>query len=69
MRAYEHRSGLIQGFTKKYRVHMLVYYEVFDDIAEAIKREKQIKKWNRAWKLQLIEKFNPEWRDLFDDIA
>ncbi|MEQ9641150.1 MAG: GIY-YIG nuclease family protein [Alphaproteobacteria bacterium] len=68
-RLYEHRSDLVEGFTRRHGVHLLVYYEGFDDIANAIQREKQLKKWNRVWKLQLIGSFNPEWRDLFDDIA
>lgn len=65
-RTYEHKNSLIDGFTKKYGIHKLVYFEVFDDIKEAIKREKQIKKWNRAWKIRLIEKNNPTWQDLYD---
>jgi putative endonuclease len=68
-RVYEHREGVIDGFTKKYRVKMLVWYEVHDSIQAAIAREKAIKKWNRAWKVREIEAFNPDWRDLFEDIA
>jgi len=64
-RVYEHKNGLIAGFTKKYNVHMLVFYEIHSDINQAIIREKQIKKWKRQWKLNLIEKSNPEWNDLY----
>ena len=67
-RIYEHKQNLIDGFTKKYHVHNLVYYEVHNDIREAIIREKQIKKWNRKWKLRLIEEMNPNWRDLYNEI-
>jgi putative endonuclease len=67
-RIYEHKQNLIDGFTKKYRVHALVYYEMHNDIEEAITREKQIKKWNRRWKLRLIEEMNPEWKDLYTEI-
>ena len=62
-RVSQHSTGLVEGFTKKYGVHMLVYYERHDDMRSAIVREKQVKKWNRAWKLRLIERENPEWRD------
>ena len=68
-RAWQHRSGAIPGFTKKYGVHRLVHYEVCDNMLSAISREKQLKKWNRAWKLQLIEERNPTWRDLWRDIV
>jgi putative endonuclease len=61
-----HRSGVVDGFTKKYDVKTLVYFELHADMYEAIEREKRIKKWNRAWKVQLIEQANPEWRDLSD---
>jgi len=67
-RIAEHKSGLVDGFTRKYRVHALVYYERYNDMRSAIAREKQIKKWNRAWKLRLIERDNPEWRDLSDEL-
>jgi putative endonuclease len=67
-RTYEHRHGLSEGFTKKYNIHNLVYYEIHNDINEAITREKQIKKWKRQWKMNLIEKFNPEWVDLYDKL-
>jgi len=63
-RVWEHREGLIPGFTKTYGVKMLVYYETFDDIHEAIHRETRLKKYKREWKLNLIQKNNVEWRDL-----
>lgn len=65
-RMNEHKSDLRDGFCKKYQVHTLVYYENYLDMPSAIEREKQIKKWNRKWKLNLIEKLNPDWNDLFD---
>ncbi|MGA1861994.1 GIY-YIG nuclease family protein [Deferribacter thermophilus] len=64
-RIYEHRTGAVEGFTKKYNVKKLVYYEVFSDIEEAIKREKQIKGGSRAKKIALIESINPNWEDLY----
>jgi putative endonuclease len=67
-RVYEHKNDLIEGFTKKYRVHDLVYFEQHEDIESAITREKQLKKWNRAWKLERIEKSNGDWRDLYPSI-
>jgi putative endonuclease len=67
-RIWEHKHDLVEGFTRKYRVHVLVYFEQHDEMAEAIRREKQLKKWNRAWKIELIEKANPEWRDLWQEI-
>jgi len=67
-RAWEHKNDLVEGFTKRYGVHRLVYYELHDDMALAISREKQMKKWNRAWKLELIERQNPDWRDLWEGI-
>jgi putative endonuclease len=63
-RIYEHKNNLIDGFTKKYSVKTLVYYESTESVESAITREKQLKKWNRKWKLNLIEKENPEWKDL-----
>jgi len=63
-RVYEHKNNIIDGFTKKYNIHKLVYYEITDDIESAIRREKQLKKWNRKWKINLIENSNPEWIDL-----
>jgi putative endonuclease len=67
-RVFEHKNDFTDSFTKKYQVHLLVYYEVFTDIHDAIAREKQIKNWERAWKKQLIEKDNPRWIDLYDDL-
>lgn len=67
-RIYEHQNDFVEGFTNKYNVHKLVYFEVFDRIEEAILREKKLKKWNRVWKIQLIEKFNPDWKDLYSEI-
>jgi putative endonuclease len=64
-RVYEHKNDLVSGFTKKYHVHNLVYYETTEDIDSAIKREKQLKKWKRKWKIELIERENPEWKDLY----
>ena len=68
-RVHEHKSGLSKGFTKKYSVNKLVYYEDTFDFNVAVTREKQLKKWNRKWKLELIEKFNPLWRDLYYDVG
>jgi putative endonuclease len=67
-RGYEHREGLIDGFTKRYGLKLLVYYEVFDDVRDAIQREKNIKHWPRAWKVRLIHGFNPEWADLYESL-
>jgi putative endonuclease len=67
-RITEHKNGEAEGFSKKYKVHQLVYFEDTSDVDVAITREKQLKKWKRAWKLRLIEETNPEWRDLFQDI-
>ena len=67
-RVYEHRNDFVDGFTKKYHVHDLVYYEVYSNITDAITREKRMKKWRRQWKIGLIEKTNPQWRDLYSDI-
>jgi putative endonuclease len=67
-RVYQHKSKTIRGFTKRYDVHILVYFEIFDDPASAITREKQLKKWNREWKIQLIENKNPGWVDLSDTL-
>lgn len=68
-RAWQHRKGLVQGFTQKYGCKLLVWYEGFDDMAAAIMREKQIKGGSRKKKLELIEAMNPQWRDLYNDIA
>jgi len=68
-RVYEHRNGLIDGFTNKHKVHLLVHFEQFEDIQLAIKREKQMKVWRRDWKLELIEKNNPRWEDLYEGMV
>ncbi|MEN3974597.1 GIY-YIG nuclease family protein [Emcibacter sp. SYSU 3D8] len=68
-RIHEHRTDAVEGFTSRHNVKMLVWYEAHDSIQGAIWREKALKKWRRAWKLQLIEQANPAWRDLYDDIA
>ena len=68
-RAWEHKNGISGGFTKRYSVHRLVYYELLQDMNSAIAREKQMKKWRRAWKIELIEKKNRDWRDLWPDIV
>jgi putative endonuclease len=68
-RSSEHREDIIDGFTKRYGVHMLVYAEFHATMGIAIEREKQIKKWRRAWKIRLIEEANPTWRDLYEEIG
>ena len=68
-RIYEHKNKVADGFTRKYDVDRLVYFEAFDDIENAIRREKRLKKWNRAWKIRLIEETNPNWADLYPSIA
>ena len=68
-RTYEHREGLADGFTKKYNVKRLVYFEAHDTIAAAIQREKNIKHWSREWKVDLIVSMNSDWKDLYDDIV
>jgi putative endonuclease len=68
-RVAEHRLKLVDSFTKKYEVHRLVYFEQFDDVENAISREKRLKKWNRAWKIRLIEELNPNWDDLYPGIT
>jgi putative endonuclease len=68
-RAWEHNNDMAEGFTKRYGIHQLVHYELYEDMVSAITREKQMKKWNRAWKLELIETHNPEWKDLWDGIV
>ena len=68
-RVGEHREGVVAGFTKKYGVKRLVYFETFDDVDAAIAREKQLKGWNRVWKIRLIEKDNPNWDDLFPGLV
>jgi putative endonuclease len=64
-RAYEHKNNMVEGFTQKYNIHNLVYYETTESVESAIKREKQIKRWKRDWKIRLIEKKNADWKDLF----
>ena len=68
-RVDQHKQNMVEGFTKKYSVHQLVYFEQYRDVYAAIGREKQLKKWNRQWKLELIEKENPQWRDLFEELV
>ncbi len=67
-RVWEHKHDLVKGFTKEYGVHNLVYYEQYEDIEQAILREKQMKTWKRFWKIKLINKSNPEWTDLYETI-
>jgi len=67
-RIYQHKNNLSEGFTKKYSVHNLVHYEEYNDVNVAISREKQLKKWNRQWKLRLIEESNPTWHDLYEQL-
>ena len=68
-RVYEHKNNLADGFTKKYSIHTLVYYEIHNDVSAAIIREKQLKKWNRQWKIELIEKTNSDWKDLYNNLS
>jgi len=68
VRVYQHKNELVDGFTKKYRIHKLVWYESFKTPEAAIVREKQLKKWKRAWKVRLIEAMNPSWKDLYSDL-
>lgn len=68
-RIYEHKNSLIDGFTKSYNVHDLVYYEIQPNLESAIKREKQLKNWHRQWKINLIESKNIEWKDLYSEIS
>jgi len=68
-RVYEHKQGLVDGFSKKYQLYKLLYYEVFGDIEEAIKREKQLKNWHREWKLNLIKSKNPDFKNLYPEIV
>lgn len=67
-RVWEHKHELVKGFTKEYGTHNLVYYEQYQDVEQAILREKQMKAWKRYWKMKLINKINPEWKDLYDSI-
>jgi len=68
-RIWQHKNDQTEGFTKKYQVHQLVYFELHENMVSAIQREKQLKKWKREWKLELIEKDNPEWKDLYHEIV
>jgi len=68
-RIYEHKNNIVEGFTKKYDIHQLVYYEAMEDINGALNREKCIKRWKRTWKIELIEKDNPQWKDLYKEIC
>ena len=68
-RVWQHREGLADGFTKKYKIKRLVWFETHGDIVEAITREKQLKKWARVWKVALIQEANPAWRDLYEDFT
>ena len=68
-RVWQHKNDLVEGFTERYGVHRLVWYEVHETMESAIMREKALKKWNRAWKVELIEKTNPNWTDLYDEIS
>jgi putative endonuclease len=68
-RVYQHKTDVVRGFTRRYRVHLLVWFECYDDPLTAIAREKEIKKWRREWKVNLIESTNPEWLDLYETLA
>jgi len=68
-RIWEHKNKVLPGFTAKYNVHLLVYYEAYQELMEAARREKRLKNWCRQWKINIIEKFNPTWRDLYDEIS
>jgi putative endonuclease len=68
-RIWEHKSDVVPGFTKRYGVHQLVYFELHDTPYEALKRERRLKEWPRKWKLDLIESINPNWRDLYEEIC
>ena len=68
-RVHQHKNGLIEGFTKKYNVHLLVYFERYEKAEDAINREKRMKKWNRQWKIDLIERENPDWKDLYEGLV
>jgi len=67
-RVYEHKNDLAEGFTKEYQVHRLVYFEIYEDISEAIQRETRLKRWKRDWKTKLIDEANPDWHDLYDGL-
>ena len=68
-RMWEHKTGMVEGFSKKYRVHQLVWYELHESMELAIVREKKIKEWKRAWKVELVESKNPDWQDLYESIC
>ena len=68
-RIWQHKNDLVEGFTEKYGVHFLVYYELHEQMLAAIEREKQLKKWNRQWKIDLIEKVNPTWKELWEELV
>ena len=68
-RVWEHKNEVADGFTKQYGIKTLVHYEIFEDPEQAILREKRLKRWNRSWKMRLIEKTNPDWNDLYDKIC
>ena len=68
-RVWQHKNGLLEGFTKRYGVHVLVWYEVHETMGSAVARERALKEWNRAWKLRLIEESNPKWEDLYDSLG
>ena len=68
-RAWQHKNNLVAGFTKRYGTHTLVWYETHDTMSEAIMREKRVKEWKRAWNLEMISAFNPDWHDLYDDLG
>jgi putative endonuclease len=67
--AYQHKTSAVEGFTRRYRIYRLVWFEIFEDPLTAIAREKEIKKWRREWKINLVERSNPEWVDLFETLA
>ena len=67
-RAWEHKNNFVEGFTKRYGIHLLVWYELHPTMESAIQREKALKEWKRAWKLELIEKVNPQWQDLYPNL-
>ena len=68
-RVYDHKHGLVEGFTRKYGLKNLLYFEIFSEIEEAILREKRVKKWNRSWKIDLIRQTNPEFKDIYDQVV
>lgn len=68
-RVWEHKNNFVEGFTKRYNIHHLVWYEIHENISSAIEREKALKEWKSAWKLNMIEKDNPNWNDLYESIS